>query len=366
MCRFIVYHGPPITMSTLVTEPEHAMLQLSMKAFCCATPINADGFGLSWYIPDIPVPGAYKDVTPAWNNANLKLITRAVRSNCFFAHVRAASAGGVNYPNCHPFTYKNLSFMHNGTVPYFKQIKRSMIMRISERAFQLVQGTTDSEMVFALFVTNLEKIAALTTEGRNTYHQEKNDGIEDEYEYIREKLDITQYLVAALKDTLRQVHYLVLQHEIKTHIQELAGDFQEFEVDGASMASPLPPTRAIGRLNLAVTDGQSTCVSRYVTSRPDTAHSLYYSTGSKFDSDQCQVILSSSTGSLSLPLPVENGVTPGIIPPSSPLLCPSMTKRERVVVVSSEPLAKGFNCAEVPVNHMVVSGPSAFFSVEPC
>lgn len=48
----------------IYSEPEHAMLQLAMKAFCCATPVNADGFGLAWYHPDISVPGAYKDVTP--------------------------------------------------------------------------------------------------------------------------------------------------------------------------------------------------------------------------------------------------------------------------------------------------------------
>jgi len=343
-------------MASLVTEPEHAMLQLAMKAFCCATPVNADGFGLAWYHPDISVPGAYKDVTPAWNNPNLKQIARAVKSHCFFAHVRAASAGGVNYPNCHPFVYKNLSFMHNGTVPYFKQVKRSMIARISERAFQLIQGTTDSEMMFAMFVTNFEKLAALCVEDCNSYHTDAGDGIDDAYEYAKQKEDLTSFLVSALKATLRQVHYLVLEHEYKTGVQPRPEhDIQEADVDGASVGAPLPPTRAIGRLNLAVTDGQSTCTSRYVSSTPDTAHSLYYSMGSKYElrsNHQCQVLASS------------NGL---ITPPASPMLIARpLTKKERVVVVSSEPLAVGFNCAEVPVNHMVVSGPNAHFAIEPC
>lgn len=358
MCRFIVYHGPAITMASLVTEPEHAMLQLSMKAFCCASPINADGFGLSWYHPDIAVPGAYKDVTPAWNNPNLKQIARAVKSHCFFAHVRAASTGGVNYPNCHPFTYKNLSFMHNGTVPYFKQIKRNMFARISERAYQLVSGTTDSEMMFAMFVTNFEKSAGLNVENCNMYHQDAGDGIDDAYPYVKQKEDFTHYIVSALKATLRQVHYLVLQHEYKSGVQPQPEAHEEIEdadvADGASVGAPLPPTRAIGRLNLAVTDGQTTCTSRYVSSTPDTAHSLYYSMGSKYEcsNHQCQVLASS------------NGM---ITPPVSPLLIARpLSKKERVVVVSSEPLAVGFNCAEVPINHMVVSGPNAHFAIEPC
>lgn len=40
------------------------MLQLAIKAQCCATPVNADGFGISWYIPDVHVPGVFKDITP--------------------------------------------------------------------------------------------------------------------------------------------------------------------------------------------------------------------------------------------------------------------------------------------------------------
>jgi predicted glutamine amidotransferase len=241
--------------------------------------------------------------------------------------------------------------MHNGTVPYFKQVKRSMITRISERAFQLIQGTTDSEMMFAMFVTNFEKLAGLVGETKNMYHQDAGDGIDDAYTYAKEKEDFTSYMVSALKATLRQVHYLVLEHEFKTGVQPRQ-EIEETEADGASVGAPLPPTRAIGRLNLAVTDGQSTCTSRYVSSTPDTAHSLYYSMGSKYECSgtKCNVLAASAE----------------ITPPKSPLIARPLKKKERVVVVSSEPLAVGYNCAEVPVNHMVVSGPNAFFSIESC
>lgn len=349
MCRFIVYHGPAITMSTMITEPEHAMLQLAIRAQCCSTPVNADGFGICWYIPDVPVPGVFKDVTPAWNNQNLKQIARAIKSNCFFAHVRAASAGGVNYPNCHPFTYKNLSFMHNGTVPYFKQIKRAMLAHVSESAFHLVQGTTDSEMMFAMFVSNFEKLLGLeSTEETNGCLMESCD---IPYEYTLLKEDHTHYVVAALRATLRQVHYLTLEHEYKTGVQPRppAGEEpQELLLDGASLGVPLPETRAIGRLNIAVSDGQSSATSRYVSSAPDTAHSLYYSTGSRYEctNHKCQVL---------------------VTPPASPiLLARPPSNKSRVVVVSSEPLARGFTCELVPVNHMVVSGPLGYWAVEPC
>lgn len=172
--------------------------------------------------------------------------------------------------------------MHNGTVPYFKQIKRSMISRISERAFQLIQGTTDSEMMLAMFITNFEKLAGLN-EDSNAYHQEPGDGMDDPYPYVKNKEDYTQHLADALKQTLRQVlpsvintreskkitsqvHYIVLEHEYKSGVQPRPTDQEhiELDTDGASVSDPLPPTRAIGRLNLAVTDGQSTCTSRYL------------------------------------------------------------------------------------------------------
>jgi len=333
-----------------VTEPEHAMLQLSMKAHCSHTPLNADGFGLAWYHPDIAVPGAFKDVTPAWNNPNLKQMARAIKSHCFFAHVRAASTGGVNYPNCHPFVYKNLSFMHNGTVPYFKQTKRAMLTRISERAFQLVQGTTDSEMMFAMFVTNYERLAGLSADNCNTYHQDVGAGLDDPYPYIADKEDHTYYLADAIKATLRQVHYLALQHEYNTGIQPKPEvELEENSADGAGENDPLPPTRAIGRLNLAVADGQSTCTTRYATSTPETAHSLYYTTGAKFECSKvtCPQVLAASSE------------------PSSPIMR-ATARKANVVVVSSEPVAMGFKCEEVPVNHMVVTGPNSYFSLESC
>jgi len=334
MCRFIVYRGPAINMASLVIDPEHSMLQLARKAHCHYTPVNVDGFGVSWYLPgaDIPLPNVYKDVVPAYESPKLQNITRAITSPCFFAHVRAASLGAVTYPNCHPFTFKNISFMHNGTVPYFRQIQHHLASRISKRAHKIIQGSTDSETMFALFITNFEREMGSTT---SSSQQDPREA----YEYLTSKQDQTECMVSALKTTLRQVHFLILQHEYENEIQcPPAEELTELDMDGADRSEPLPPSAGIGRLNLAVSDGQTICTSRYVSSRPETAHTLYYSTGSHFDAENCKVALSSS----------------------------STTEQQPAVIVTSEPLSKGFNCEEVPVNHMVVSGPNAYFSVESC
>eukprot|EP01111_Echinosteliopsis_oligospora_P008025 TRINITY_DN2342_c0_g1_i1.p1 TRINITY_DN2342_c0_g1~~TRINITY_DN2342_c0_g1_i1.p1 ORF type:complete len:406 (+),score=101.56 TRINITY_DN2342_c0_g1_i1:124-1341(+) len=375
MCRFILYNGPPILLAKVVTEPEHGMLQQSIKAFCQHTPVNADGFGICWYANDLLIPGVFKDPSPAWNNPNLKQIVRAIQSRSFFAHVRAASAGGVNHPNCHPFTYKNLCFMHNGTVPYFKYIKRDMLSHVSDRAFQLIQGTTDSEIMFAMFVTNFEEIINVSST-EDTYHHKKGDGIDDAYEYARHGVDYTQHMASALRATLRQVHSLALEYEYKTAVQPrpshhvLSASFGA--VDGAAESQPLPETICIGRLNLAVTDGTSTCAARYVTSKPDTAHTLYYSTGTKL-AEECKVLRSSRSHSLTQAGICTCQHTPDM--KAKPFVAmqrnPSLgslesLKEPLMVIVSSEPIAANFECDTVPVNHMVVSGPNNFFSIVTC
>lgn len=48
-------------------------------------------------------------------------------------------------------------------------------------------------------------------------------------------------------------------------------------------ADGLPYTKTIGRLNVAVTDGNSAIAARYVCSDPTTAHSLYYTKGSNIE-----------------------------------------------------------------------------------
>jgi len=241
--------------------------------------------------------------------------------------------------------------MHNGTVPYFKQIKRAMLTHVSEKAFHMVQGTTDSEMMFAMFVSNFERLLHLDDESPDNHDKDSTLETDTPYSYVLNKEDYTHYLAAALRATLRQVHYLALEHEYKMGIQKrppAGAEPQECMLDGASEGDPLPETVGIGRLNLAVSDGQSTCTTRYVSSAPETAHSLYYSTGSRYEctNHQCQVL---------------------VTPPASPLMKPKPTpNKNRVVVVSSEPLAHGFNCEVVPVNHMIASGPNGYCDVLPC
>lgn len=325
-------------MSSVVTEPKHGLLQQSMNATDPnSVSVNADGFGIVWYAHDIsPLPACYKEVTPAWNNQNLKQIARVVKSPCIFAHVRAASAGVVVQTNCHPFCYRNISFMHNGTVPYFTSIKKRMLHRISENAYDLIQGTTDSEMIFALFVTLFERFAAI---------QEGGEEFKD-VPYTRDS-NTTRYMMDALKATLHEIHRLVVEYESETQSKELRktrSGSMDIGSDSDSCSSAdgaepicLPYTKAIGRLNLALTDGHTSIATRYVCTDPVSAHSLYYSRGTRVECKQHKFQV------------LKNSLN------QNPML-----------LVSSEPLDNCYECEMVPANHMVVADQEGFFCIESC
>ena len=157
MCRFVVYLGPPLTLSGLITEPENSIIRQSFKSREREEPLNGDGFGVAWYVPSIAVEAAqFRSITPAWSNQNLRHLARMTQSHCVLAHVRAATPGlAVTETNTHPFVWGRYAFMHNGEVAGFHRIKRRLLDRLGEQAYELIQGTTDSEHLFALFLDRL-------------------------------------------------------------------------------------------------------------------------------------------------------------------------------------------------------------------
>ncbi|MCA9550327.1 MAG: class II glutamine amidotransferase [Myxococcales bacterium] len=157
MCRFTVYLGPPLRLSTLLLDPSHSLIRQSYEAAERAEPLNGDGFGVGWYAPEFTQePAVFRSVSPAWSNRNLKSLAKVVASPCILAHVRAATPGMVvSQTNCHPFQWQRILFMHNGHVGDFGKIRRRLLASLSDEAFNLIQGSTDTEHLFAVLVDEL-------------------------------------------------------------------------------------------------------------------------------------------------------------------------------------------------------------------
>lgn len=228
MCRFAAYIGRPIVIDELLFKPTNSLIKQSIKAREADEPLNGDGFGLGWYAHHIDyTPAVFASTQPAWNDRNLQYLAAKIRTHCIFAHVRAASMGGVSLFNCHPFVYKRFLFMHNGSIGGFQLIKRYMRRELNDEIYDWVKGQTDSEHFFALYLQTFEEMHA---------------------QYTAESMALV------LAATIRRL----------TKIQEKHG------VD------------EISYLNIAITDGFSMIASRYISDPEQPCPTLYYSLGSSY------------------------------------------------------------------------------------
>lgn len=227
MCRFTLYLGPQIKLSTLLIDPEHSLIRQSSHAKEREEPLNGDGFGVGWYANELDAePAVFRSITPAWNNRNLHNLARVVASDCILAHVRAATqASGVNDANCHPFRFGRYLFMHNGDIGNFRQVRRRLLADVCDDAFSNVYGSTDSEHFFAVFIDELLKRSA--------------------------RESALERLAGAMTETIARIIEIVSKH----------GDSEACY------------------FNCAVADGNHAVVSRFATDNEEGPPTLYYYTG---------------------------------------------------------------------------------------
>jgi predicted glutamine amidotransferase len=147
MCRWVAYAGPEIFLEEILHKQEYSLVRQSLVARESALTTNGDGFGVAWYGAH-EEPGQFRDILPAWNDDNLRSIAAHVRSRLFFAHVRASTGTSVSRTNCHPFVYGRWTFMHNGRIGNWNDCRRDIEALIEPRYYRHRQGTTDSEALF--------------------------------------------------------------------------------------------------------------------------------------------------------------------------------------------------------------------------
>ncbi len=64
--------------------------------------------------------------------------------------MRATTGTPINRSNCHPFIWKNWTFIHNGQIGGWKTCCKEYESYISHDYFSLRDGSTDSEVIFLL------------------------------------------------------------------------------------------------------------------------------------------------------------------------------------------------------------------------
>jgi predicted glutamine amidotransferase len=159
MCRFIAYLGKPIMADELLLKPANSLVHQSYSAGEMPEILNGDGFGIGWYVQSISErPGLFRAITPAWSNRNLHHNAPLIRTDCLFAHIRAATEGSITEDNTHPFSFGRFLMMHNGSIPQFQRIRRNLLALLDDDVFHWIKGQTDSEHVFALMMQHIREM----------------------------------------------------------------------------------------------------------------------------------------------------------------------------------------------------------------
>ncbi|MEY2447774.1 MAG: gamma-glutamyl hercynylcysteine S-oxide hydrolase [Acidimicrobiaceae bacterium] len=161
MCRQIAYLGEPVTLGSVLLEPEHSLLRQSYEPrHQVHGRINADGFGVGWYVPDErAAPARYRRPVPMWGDQTFASIAGTIRSGAFLAAVRNASPGlPVNEVCTAPYTRGQWLFAHNGRILDWHGPDGTGILlrrRLSDTSLAAIEGATDSEVLFGLVLDAL-------------------------------------------------------------------------------------------------------------------------------------------------------------------------------------------------------------------
>lgn len=135
--------------------------------------------------------------------------------------------------------------MHNGNIGGWKYVKRALALSVEAEWFNGVQGSTDSEWAFALFLDSMRK---------NGDDPDDEVGQKDGFGHVA--------LRKAILKTVKRINQMTA---------EIPQEYREREqLDTRSL------------LNFAVTDGHSVLCTRYVSSATDEAASLYFSSGTSW------------------------------------------------------------------------------------
>ena len=144
--------GPPTPLSSVVLEGEHSLLvQSYAPQEMMSGVVNADGFGVGWYVPEDKEPAVYRCNGSLWSDRSFAGIAPRIRARTVFAAVRSATPGlPVEESGVPPFSSGPFMFMHNGAIPNFRQTAmRSLRERLSDEAYARLLGVSDSETIFA-------------------------------------------------------------------------------------------------------------------------------------------------------------------------------------------------------------------------
>lgn len=122
---------------------------------------HQDGWGVAYYVDG--APHVTKSPTHALSDAIFHRVSGVVSSETVLAHVRRATQGSNTVLNCHPFQHGRWVFAHNGDIPSFDvKWRKPLVAEVAPRLRRFVLGETDSEVLFYVLLSRLQKYGPLS------------------------------------------------------------------------------------------------------------------------------------------------------------------------------------------------------------
>ncbi len=196
MCRALLYLGEPVVLDNLLFQPDSALVRQSYMPKMLNL-LNLAGFGLRAWDPASHAPEQpffYGSPSLPVFDRNLKNLAEKIRAACVLAHVRGvaySTAVDISLQNVHPFQFDGLpwAMAHNGDLAGIQDMKPLLAKEIRPQYIGRIRGTTDSEWIYALFVSQLKDPAGPAPEAEVFGALERTLGI---IRRARESLGIAQ------------------------------------------------------------------------------------------------------------------------------------------------------------------------------
>jgi glutamine amidotransferase len=162
MCRALLYLGQPVLLDNLLFQPDSALVRQSYMPKMLHM-LNLAGFGMRAWDPSTSDPerpfSYYSQSLPVFDR-NLKGLAEKIRAGCVLAHVRGVAYSTrveISLQNVHPFHFAGVPLVlaHNGDLAQFARMKPLLVRHVDPEFAAQVHGTTDSEWVYALVVSQL-------------------------------------------------------------------------------------------------------------------------------------------------------------------------------------------------------------------
>jgi glutamine amidotransferase len=168
MCRVLAYLGHPVLLDDLLYKPDSSLVRQSYDPKMMLM-LNLAGFGMTAWDPeshDPQTPYTYKTPLLPVFDQNLKQLAQKIRAAALIAHIRGvpySERSVVGAQNLHPFRFEGfrLALAHNGGLWRFGDMKFELLKYIRPEIATRIQGTTDSEWIYALLMSQIRDPASV-------------------------------------------------------------------------------------------------------------------------------------------------------------------------------------------------------------